>query len=315
MSITDIQKPRLTMNIFLDALNADGYCVIPQSVNGDLISNALRQVNDLKRLQETRTKHASDEIGRLYRIINLHLGLDSFEYLFADNKALDVCDQFFKASTALYTTLYFEKGSEQDLHRDSPYFCTNPPGQYLGVWLALDDVDAENGPLVVIPGSHLLPRLDLQSLRKHIFGDEPAPAHGDAGWLGYQAAVSQQCDEHGLKAREVHVKRGDTIIWHPELMHGGAHHIHPTRTRCSLVMHVTPHGMPVHHMDVFYGSSKPMLTAPWKYKSTQNSRFVSMSDGVVGFGHSHVVSANLVAQDLQIRNGFLARTLAFIRGG
>jgi phytanoyl-CoA hydroxylase len=283
------------MSQLLDSLNSDGFCVVPRSVNQDLISIALNQVNELKRLQKDRTRHASDDVGRLYRIINLHLGLNSFESLFADNETLTICDEFFKARTSLYTTLYFEKGSEQALHRDSPYFCTNPPGQYLGVWLAIDDVDAENGPLVVVPKSHLLPPLDIQSLRKKIFGDAPAPVHGDEGWLGYQAAVAQQCLEHGLKPQEIHVKSGDTIIWHPDLMHGGAQHTHSTRTRCSLVMHVTPHGMPVHHMDVFYGSKLPMLTAPWNYKIANGERYISLSDGVVGFGHSHVVKAEDVA--------------------
>lgn len=80
------------------------------------------------------------------RVVNLHLVVDALATVFSANGALAVCDRFFDAETVLYTSLLLERGSEQALHRDSPAFVTRPEGKYLGVWAALEDIDAENGP-------------------------------------------------------------------------------------------------------------------------------------------------------------------------
>src|SRR3954451_24002172 len=45
-------------------------------------------------------------------------------------------------------------------HQDNSYFCLTPPN-VLTIWLALDDVDAENGCLRYVAGSH------LRGYRKH----------------------------------------------------------------------------------------------------------------------------------------------------
>ena len=45
--------------------------------------------------------------------------------------------------------------------------CTSapkPPGFMCGVWVALEDMDMDNGPLVYYPGSHRLPEVTMQEL-------------------------------------------------------------------------------------------------------------------------------------------------------
>ena len=87
-----------------------------------------------------------------------------------------------------------------------------------------------------------------------------------AGWDTYQRAVRAQASDAGLAPQEVHVKAGDVIIWHPLLLHGGAEQRAPQRTRRSLVMHVTPRGMPVYHQDVFFHPAKDVPSvAQFKY--------------------------------------------------
>ena len=82
----------------------------------------------------------------MYRVVNLHLAVDAMTRLLTDNPAIDVCDRFLGEPTTLYTSLYYERGSEQSLHRDTPVFCTSPGERYMGVWTALDAVDESNGP-------------------------------------------------------------------------------------------------------------------------------------------------------------------------
>ena len=106
--------------------------------------------NNLQNINRVR-----DDSGMVSRIINLHAYSDALFHCFASStEVMDFCDKFLGRSVA-YTSLYFERGSNQELHRDTPYFVTNPLYKFLGVWLALDNVGPANGPLVVVPGSHL----------------------------------------------------------------------------------------------------------------------------------------------------------------
>lgn len=275
-----------------DDLMRDGYAVVPAALPRSRCDALVAEIDAFKqRNAEAIAKNASDH-GHLYRVANLHLAVTGLADAFAALDApLAVCDRFFGSPTSLYTSLYYERGSEQDLHRDSPYFATKPAGRYLGVWLALDDVDAENGPLMVVPGSHALPPIDVEEMARRVFPDTAAiPSISLEGWVAYQEAVKQQCSERGMASRQVHVSRGDVIIWHPELLHGGSPHHQRERSRRSLVMHVTPVGTPVYHIDVFFSPRREVPDkAGWGYYACGNRKIAHF--GHVDFGHEYVVAA------------------------
>lgn len=194
------------------------------------------------------------ENQKAYRIVNLHCKIPSLAKLFANmTLALQVLD-FFLGETTAYTSLYFERGSMQDIHRDTPYFCTLPEYLYFGAWCALEDVDADNGPLQVVRGGHKLPELDRARIKQEIMGaDAKVEPYSSGLWEHYQAELMAQCLQAGLKVEEVHVNHGDVIIWHPQTPHGGKQNLDPARSRHSIVFHVTPPNMPVGLQDVFYG--------------------------------------------------------------
>jgi ectoine hydroxylase-related dioxygenase (phytanoyl-CoA dioxygenase family) len=56
------------------------------------------------------------------------------------------------------------------------------------------------------------------------------------------------CEERGLKTEKFMAKKGDVLIWHADLMHGGARIQDPRQTRKSLVAHFMPLGV----MATFY---------------------------------------------------------------
>ncbi|MCQ4166978.1 phytanoyl-CoA dioxygenase family protein [Tahibacter harae] len=274
-----------------DDLMRDGFVVVRNAIARERCEQLLQDINAFKqRNAELIAKNAADH-GYLYRVSNLHLAVPSLADTFAELAApFEISDRFFAAPTSLYTSLYYERGSEQDLHRDTPYFTTRPIGRYMGVWLALDDVDGENGPLMVVPGSHLLPPIDVEAMARELFaGLESIPAMSADGWVGYQEAVKQQCADRGMAAQQVHVSRGDVIIWHPELLHGGSVHINKERSRRSLVMHVTPAGTPVYHMDVFYDPTREVPDeATWDYYERGGRKIAQF--GHVDFGHEYLVA-------------------------
>jgi len=269
----------------LEALLRDGYVVVPGAIDDIACVDAARDVDTFKARNKSVLRRLEASDSAFSRVVNLHLAIASLSSLFTDSDAVAVCDAFFEAETVLYTSLYFERGSEQDLHRDSPLFVTRPAGKYLGVWAALENIDAENGPLVVVPGSHKLPDLDIQAMASRLYGDpQNAPATSEIGWVAYQSAVRQQSTERGLEPLEVHVARGDVVVWHPSLFHGGAEHHSDRRTRRSLVMHVTPLGVPVYHQDVFFDPSRAVSDrAPWTYYEHHGRQIAKFSE--VDFAH------------------------------
>jgi phytanoyl-CoA hydroxylase len=273
----------------LDALNEKGFVVVRGAVALSLCDEINDRIDVFKRRNTKPVSRNQDEHGRLSRVVNLHVAVGAMTRLLTENTAIEVCDEFLQATTSLYTSLYYERGSEQPLHRDTPLFSTTPPEKYLGVWSALDEVGDDNGPLMVVAGSHKLPALDIQAMRRSLFGDARIDPLSPKGWETYQVAVQEQCKDFELYAQPIHVSKGDVIVWHPQLLHGGAPHLSP-RTRRSVVMHVTPQATPVGHMDVFFDPARQTATkAGWSYYR-RGSRYVA-KQRVVDFGHAFSVKA------------------------
>jgi ectoine hydroxylase-related dioxygenase (phytanoyl-CoA dioxygenase family) len=258
---------------------------MPASIDPGACDRAVATFKRFVSLNEDKFAAFRDAHGHYPRLVNFHLAIDDLLPLFSQNRILALTDFLFQAETVLYTSLFYERGSAQDVHRDTPYFTTRPEYRYFGIWVALEDTDAENGPLVVVPGGHLLPELPRSQIARELWpSPEDAPDESLELWEKYQARVHEQTRRLGLVAREIHVKKGDTIIWHPHLPHGGAAINDLTRTRFSLVMHVTPFGAPVYHQKAFFNPAMPLPeAAPWSYKTGGGRRYAAHA--LVSIGH------------------------------
>merc|ERR1712183_1038919 len=119
-----------------------------------------------------------------------------------------------------------ERGTQQGLHDDTWYrLGSNLPGGMVGVWVALDDVDARNGPVVYAPGSHLDRRwvlnTDAENRRDQMAFPHSVAAHKDTQDMAYDWA-QKHVFYSGIKLRRFHARAGDIGIWHESLLHGGS---------------------------------------------------------------------------------------------
>src|SRR4051812_28872863 len=87
-------------------------------------------------------------------------------------------------------------------HQDNYYFCLTPP-KVLTIWLALDTVDAENGCLRYVVGSH------LGGYRKHARSEI----------LGFSQGIIDYAPGDFTRERAIQLQPGDAVVHHGMLIH------------------------------------------------------------------------------------------------
>jgi hypothetical protein len=144
---------------------------------------------------------------------------------------------------SLFQTINFIAGSEQRAHSDSFHMTTEPVGYLIAIWVALEDVAPDSGPVYYYPGSHRLPYLmseDLGDGHSRLFLQEGKQRR-------YEERVSELIAEAGLTPVDFVARKGDVLVWHGNLLHGG----HPIEragaTRRSLVAHYFAEGVFCYH--------------------------------------------------------------------
>ena len=137
-----------------------------------------------------------------------------------------------------FQTINFLNGSEQKAHSDSIHMTTYPLGFLIAAWIALEDVELDQGPLSYYPGSHSLPYLLNKDYER---GGNKLTVGAENNYWNYEAKIESVVDENlkkGAFKKEIFsAKKGDVLIWHANLIHGGEPIIRKGSTRKSMVIH------------------------------------------------------------------------------
>jgi len=164
-------------------------------------------------------------------------------------RVLDVLRDLYGRKPLPFQTLNFKVGSEQRTHSDTFHFNSRPAGFMCGVWVALEDVDMDNGPVMYYPGSQkweeiALPHVDEFSARgetakkvarlKARFRYLRDPK---ADYFVYEHVIQQRVDHAGAKPVYATIRKGQAFIWAANLLHGGSPQRDRGRTRMSQVTH------------------------------------------------------------------------------
>lgn len=132
-----------------------------------------------------------------------------------------------------FQTINFIKGTQQPLHSDSLHFYTQPEGWMVGVWTALEDIDASNGALQYVPKSHKLPHIEFPDLNLEV----PEYNKEISNYRVYEEYVDKLVDACGLTREIFEAKKGEVFIWAPRLLHGAIPIKDNNRTRWSQATH------------------------------------------------------------------------------
>jgi ectoine hydroxylase-related dioxygenase (phytanoyl-CoA dioxygenase family) len=228
-----------------DAWTRDGFVVLPQVFSPGQLA-AYRTVVDQVR---TEVDDGKDEHGLGDRIGQLHQRHPELLDLAAAPQVLRFLTWAFGDDPVLFGSLNFERGSQQADHIDAIFFWPEPSYAMAGVWVALEDVDPDAGPLFYVPRSHTWPFLrsqDVVATRPELAARRAAAANltdADRGALSWELYNAWLEDFLTMKARRkgesrpLPIKSGDVVIWHSLLAHGGSARKDPSLSRNSVVFH------------------------------------------------------------------------------
>ncbi|MFZ0408007.1 MAG: phytanoyl-CoA dioxygenase family protein [Cyanobium sp.] len=146
---------------------------------------------------------------------------------------LDLLRHVYGREPYAFQTLNFAVGSEQPYHSDAVHFHSLPRGFMCGVWIPLDDVEPDSGPLIYFPGSH---RLDYHSAASLGLSPEQVAAEPHPQRF-FEPVWQRDVDLHGLQLEQFLPRRGQVLIWHANLLHGGAPVQNRQARRWSQVVH------------------------------------------------------------------------------
>lgn len=166
-----------------------------------------------------------------YRLLDIHSISVAARKTILHPTIVKFFEMVHESPTVAMQSLFFENGSEQSGHQD---FAFVPSGilSHLGAsWIALEDVTIEQGPLFYIPGSHRINKFDFGN-GELVFQRGNTSLYGE--WMEH---LKQECASRELNEEVFLAKKGDVLLWHGALVHGGRPILTPGATRHSLVAH------------------------------------------------------------------------------
>ncbi len=166
-----------------------------------------------------------------YRLMDFHNLSEAGAMIMMHPTIIRTLTLLFGEPVVAMQSLLFEYGSEQHLHQDFPYVHSDIPSQLIGGWIACEHADEENGSLLFYPGSHHIPLFDFGDgsvLYKH---DDPKKIDAFGNYL------ATECGKLRAKPTILRAEKGDVLLWHGALVHGGSPTKQREQTRRSFVTH------------------------------------------------------------------------------
>ena len=220
------------------AWRRDGFVILPGFFEDTLLDDlwesmvAAIKAGTLPFSLDTMTENENYE----GRALDMHVVVSELRQLLHYPQTLEIVSLLLGRPTRPFQTIAFFVGSEQGVHSDSIHMTTYPEGYLVGAWAAAEDIHPDSGPLVYYPGSHRLPYYLSQEV-----GITPEETTFENPWESYvtkyEPFVAELVESQGLEPLVYTPKKGDLLLWHANLLHGGTARRDRERSRKSIVCH------------------------------------------------------------------------------
>lgn len=152
----------------VEQFNRDGYLKSGKVLNDDQVTHLQNEIERVIRDQSREdTKQpvlcrdiSKDPSSPVWQIVNIWNASEGFRKLMMHPTIAEELSQLTQASELRiwHDQVQFKPASRGGVnmwHQDAPYWPIIRPMTEVSAWVALDDVDAENGCMSMVPGSHL----------------------------------------------------------------------------------------------------------------------------------------------------------------
>jgi len=256
----------------LEELGTNGITVLRSNVPPEICDDVVRDFRNYCK-GHPESENFKDQHSLYERLASLHLISEAARRIAFNPSVAKILEAAFQKPFVVVGSLYFDKGSTQSIHRDTPAFFTNPLNHYFGVWTALEDIAPGTGPLVYYLKGHT------------VAPDEDLIRNASINSQNYFKVVVDECRRSGLELVEYYPKKGDTLIWHPALPHGGAPIQKPGVSRRSIVFHYIPRGVSIYGANVFF-DKQANLRDTANYKTIRYENYEAIDQGQPRFFHN-----------------------------
>jgi hypothetical protein len=213
-------------------LNRDGFAIFDYpEPNFDKVVEVIK--NKLNPRYEWDKWRSGEKVD--LRIQDAWSFCDEVKVLAANKKVLEILSVLYGRRAFPFQTLNFGVGTQQAGHSDHVHFHSIPENFMCGVWIALEDVDEQNGALFYYPGSQNW----IQLYNEHLYVN-PENNSRETLYAHYPRFTDtwQMLAEHyKVKPKVAALKKGQAVIWTSSVVHGGGRILNKTRTRWSQVTH------------------------------------------------------------------------------
>ena len=204
---------------------SDGYLEIDLGLDDDLLD---RVVADSQELYGGPHRKEDGVIYFPNRVQDAWHVSENVKALALAPRVLEVLEELYGRKPLPFQSINFRRGTEQAPHSDALHFSSIPEGYMCGVWVALEDIDMDNGPLVYYPGSQKLPMVTMSEVGVDASKSE---------YERYEQHIAAVIEREGLEPEYGTIRKGQALLWASNLLHGGAIQGDMARTRHSQVTH------------------------------------------------------------------------------
>jgi len=171
------------------------------------VLRVIRDKDDPSKPQPVMIANLSREGAPVWQIVNIWQASDNFRQLISNSTVVEEMAQLTKAKLLRiwHDQIVYKPATEGGVtvwHQDAPLWPILTPMTEITAWVALDDVDPENGCMSMVPGSHLWGD-NMQFLSTFRSLDD----------------IPADFDGHPIEVRACPVKRGEVhyhhaLTWH-----------------------------------------------------------------------------------------------------
>lgn len=249
-------------------------------VDLDIPENEIQQVvSDMyKALEDEKTVFHADHFTytETRRIFEHWKTSEAIAKLTVNPELLRVLEMLYGREALPFSTINFIRGSNQPIHSDTIHFHTVPSLWMSGVWIALEDVSAENGSLTVVPGSHKWPVYDYQNLN---FPHPDLIENGEAvNYRQYEEFIESLIQVNKAERKIVKLKKGQALIWAANMLHGGCNVegiTDLTKTRLTQANHYFYRGCSEYYHPMFSNKLKGEYATKWCNEETNIKTYLT----------------------------------------